>query len=568
MKILPSLLFISLLLFLACNTTKDKNDRFGNKPTSYNQKPPIKPKLVVLLSVDQMRYDYFERFGKFFKGGLKRLWEEGAVLSNAHHDHSITATGPGHAAISTGRHPAHNGIAGNSFFDRKAKKSVYCVEDLNANIIGVENDGSLPGRSPENLLVTTLGDWLKKSNRRSKVFSVAIKDRSSILMGGKNADQAFWFDDLSTKFVSSDYYKQAIPGWAKTIVGAQLFAKELDRGWRRILPESAYQGVSRVDDFEPEKGTFYPAFPHTKQRMRSGIAEARKTSAFFRVSPIGDQFAIAFAKQVIINEKLGTDEYTDVLAIGCSAADGIGHHFGPMSQEVQDYYLHLDAFLEDFLKFLDKEVGEGQYVIAMSADHGVVPMPEYSRSQGLEARRIPFSEVKKVVEKVEQTLKTTFGLKEKIVLSTGSSGISLNYKEAKAKGISSEVLQTKAAQVLKGADFIEDAFVEKELIDGNGRPYLPLFQHSYHPDRGPEIKIRFKEYFLLGYAKSGTGHGSPYSYDSHVPIVFYGPQFRKGQFEEKAATVDIAPTLAHLLNIQPLNEVDGKVLGYVMKENF
>ena len=572
-------LFLPLfcLFFIAgCSSTKpadySSNGPAGNEridvpaEREVTSDVPTAPSLVILISVDQMRYDFLTRFKPYYKHGLKRLIDEGAVFSNAHHEHAITHTAPGHASISTGTYPSKHGIMENDFYNPVSGQIEYCVVDPEVEIIGVENDGALEGKSPENLKRNTIGDWLKRSNKKSKTFSVAFKDRASILLGGQNANRAYWFDNITTRFVSSTYYKEDIPEWVSSFEGKTIMAKELEEGWLKKYPEEVYK-VSREDNFFVENGQFLPSFPHTKKLIVGRVNPAMKDAILLWTSPFGDALTLEFAQRLILEENLGKDEHPDLLTIGCSTADAIGHHFGPYSQEVQDYYLRLDEYLGNFFTFLDQELGKDNYAVALSSDHGVLPMPEELKKRGVDSKRILMEEFNEAIEKAVQEISQELELTQPVLRIFGSTGFSLNYGEAYEKQISPDELQAKLAEKLEKLDFVEEVYTSRELQKkAKDDYYLTLFKRSTRDDRGFELKVRYKENYLVNYRSNGTSHGSPYSYDTQVPVIFWGKAFQAGIHSERVATVDVAPTLAKLLGVNAPRSVDGQVIGQGWKK--
>ncbi len=557
-------LFFPLFIFLSstCDTAtkvqKGSNEKLGTSIPNLE----VKPKLAVLISVDQMRYDYLERFGPYFQHGLKRLLAEGAVMSNAFYDHSMTGTAPGHATLSTGCHPSKHGVIENNFFDPKTGEIQYSVKDEKAKIIGVKNNGKIEGVSPKNLLKSGLGDWLKSKNKKSKVFSVAFKDRSSILMGGKHPDRAFWFENSSAKFVSSDYYGKTYPEWANAYNGRVIMKEELNKGWQKKREESVYT-VSRADYFEQEEGQQGSEFPHTIESTRPPYRtypDKFKRSLLLWSSPYGDAFALKFAEAIIENEHLGKDEHVDLLFVGCSTADAIGHHYGPFSQEVQDYYLHLDDYLGQFFEYLDQKIGKENYYVALSADHGVVAMPEHSAANGLDAKRIGKTEFGEAIDQAEAATKKILGLQNDFIVSSSFQGISLTYGETNQEQISGDKLRSTLAKELKKVDFIEHAFTSEELKRGGDQAFITFYQKSYRVDRGNEIKLHFKKYYLIDYAASGTTHGTPYDYDAHIPIIFMGPTIEPGTLSQRVGIVDLAPTFGNILGLKKQKRIDGKII--------
>lgn len=546
-------LFLVLFLILQVRSTEADENADGDI------------RLVVMISIDQMRHDYLDRFEPYFKHGFRRLLDQGAVMTDAHHRHAITHTGPGHATLSTGCYPSTHGIMENDFYNPETFGMDYCVKDEKVEIVGVENNGALEGRSPANLQRSTLGDWIKKSNRNSRSYGVAFKDRASILLSGGRADQAFWFDNIATRFISSGYYKEDFPEWVGTMDAKTIMAEQLENGWHKKFPEEVYK-ASREDNLFTESGQFLPSFPHTKKYIIGRVNPAMKDAILLWTSPFGDEFTLDFAERLIEEKQLGLGENLDILALGCSAADAIGHHFGPYSQEVQDYYLRMDEYLGDFLAFLDEKVGKDRYVVALSSDHGVVPMPEYSTREGVDARRILIQDFDNAVEQAIAEVMLELDLSKPFVVSWSPTGFSLTYGEAYEKRIRPEGLQDAFARALKKIDYVEEVFTTKELEDSKPKDdYQTLYQRSYHPNRGYEMKIRFKENYLVGYRPTGTSHGTPYRYDTHVPMIFMGPRFKPGKYDKPAATVDFAPTIAESLGVKMDRGVDGSVIGEVLR---
>lgn len=526
----------------------------GN-PSDYNSPKPIK--LAIVLSVDQMRYDYFERFGDLFQYGLKELAEKGTLYTRAYHEHSMTATAPGHATLSTGCYPMHHGIIENNFFNQKTQKTDYAVVDPNTTLIGGAQE--TPGVSPKNLMRRALGDHLKRASGKSKVYSVAIKDRTSILLGGKKPDHAFWFDNPTLKFISSSYYGKKLPPYLDEMTAEKLYAAEMEKGWHKKLPEEAYSR-SRADNFIFENGQFLPEFPHTKARTAGFIRPEMKNTMMMRLTPLGDKFVLDMAERIIKEEQLGADDKTDILFIGCSNADAIGHHFGPMSQEVQDYYMWLDEYLGDFITYLDETVGRANYVLGLSADHGVLPMPEQLSTENIDAKRILDRDFSNMMKELEEKLEGQLGVSGGLFQSSGSTGITPDYQITRAAGISDQKVRSTIADALAAWDLVEEVFTLESLAQSTGEEMQELFRRSSYPDRGHHIKMRFKEHYLTGYPSSGTTHGSPYDYDQHVPILFFGGKVPAQKIDRKVATVDFAPTLARLIGLQPKDKMDGEIL--------
>lgn len=551
--------FILIGLFICSCTPKASGPiskpTIPGTPDNYDTPKPVK--LAIVLSVDQMRYDYFERFGDLFQHGLKELAEKGTLYTQAYHEHSMTATAPGHATLSTGCYPMHHGIIENNFYDQNSQETIYAVVDPNAKLVGGAQEG--PGVSPKNLMRKALGDHLKKASGKSKVFSVAIKDRTSILLGGKKPDHAFWFDNGSLKFISSSYYGTKLPAYLDEMTAEKLYAAEMEKGWHKKLPDEAYSR-SREDNFIFENGQFLPEFPHTKKRTAGFIRPEMKNTIMMRLTPLGDKYVLDMAERIIKEEQLGMDDKTDLLFIGCSNADAIGHHFGPMSQEVQDYYMWLDEYLGEFIAYLDQTIGRANYVLGLSADHGVLTMPEQLSTENIDAKRILSKDFTNLLDEAERKAKGQLGVSGGLFQSAGSAGITPDYKITRAAGLNDRKVRSVIAEVLATYDIVEEAYTLESLAKSTGEELQELFRRSSYAERGHHIKMRYTENYLIGYQPSGTTHGSPYDYDQHVPILFFGGKVPAQKIDRKVATVDLAPTMARLIGIQPKDKIDGEVL--------
>jgi predicted AlkP superfamily pyrophosphatase or phosphodiesterase len=512
-----------------------------------------KPRLVIFISVDQMRADYLERFRNHFSGGLKRLTEEGTVFRNAYLNYAPSETGPGHAALSTGCYPSKSGILSNDWFDPATRKEVYCVEDASAEKVGSEGGGV----SPRNLEVTTLGDWLKQASPQSKVIAVSVKDRAAILMGGQHADYAFWYDSKSGHMVTSEYYTHAEPDWMRSFNGSNWIEHHVPDAWTTLHPSQYYEGFG-PDTLEGEmlwNGS--TAFPH--------LFSPRKKNEQMRRSPYGDMLVLDFARSALQAEKLGQRTSVDLLCISLSCTDYIGHAFGPNSREMADQMMQLDVSLGSFLSDAELIVGRGNIVVALSADHAVMPLPEYTVnvSHGHARRIFPQTAVNPGIEALDQSLEQELGTTEHIIQSDAF----LNYAAALKAGIDSLKLEGRVKEGLMKLDGIADVYFRRELRDNSApdRPFLDIVRRGYFPARGKDFLLRFCENCLISTSTTGTSHGSPYNYDTHVPLVFWGTGIQSGSVDRDVHTVDIAPTLAKILNLRCPNTVDGYPLDEVAR---
>lgn len=511
------------------------------------------PALAVVLVVDQMRADYMDRFAGRYEAGLARLAARGVVFTEAHQDHALTLTGPGYATVATGVHPARSGIVGNDWWDRVQRRRVYAVEDPDSPILDVD---AAEGRSPRWLLRDTLGDWLKRDRPGGRVFSVAIKDRAAILMGGQAPDGVFWYDDDSGAFVTSSFYAARTPEWVARFNRAGWADRYLEEGWNRLRAPESY-AASREDAFVAEADGVHTTFPHRFGAGAPGPAYYRA----LRTTPFADELTLRFVRELISAEGPGDDGVPDVLFVGLSAADSVGHAFGPYSQEVEDYYLRLDGMLGRLLDFLDRRVGRERYLLALCADHGVLAMPEELQRRGVDAGRVSSSEAWKVFSAAGERAASELGL---------SAAPGFGYVNGLVLGLDGERLsddqrarfRSGVAAALREQTMFDDVFTYDELIDEatEDRPYLEMYRRSFHPQRAPDLLSLGREHYLISAGPTSTTHGSPYRYDTHVPLIFFGHGLAGGRHDERVGIVDLAPTLAYLLGLTPPDDLDGRVL--------
>jgi predicted AlkP superfamily pyrophosphatase or phosphodiesterase len=511
-----------------------------------------KPKLAVVIVVDQMRSDYLTREQALLIGGFKRLLDNGFQFTEAYHEHAVTETGVGHATIATGCYPSHHGIVGNEWWDGTKSRWVYCVEDSGK---GIAKRDSAAGRSPNNLRRPVFGDWLRQSSPQSKVFAVTGKDRSSILMAGFGG-QAYWYYPGDGTFVTSIYYGAAYPAWVDSFNNHKPVEDYSVGVWDRQLPRGKYVGPDSVAaEFDGKRTTFPHNFaPSPKDESKNYYEEVRYT-------PFFDQLILRFARDLVINEQLGADSVTDLLMIGCSAGDYIGHRYGPSSHEIQDHYLRLDGYLGSFFAFLDSSVGVNQYVVALTGDHGVLTLPEELEEQGIAAGRINGDTLEAAIRHIGAAVAAEIKCSTNVVLTAGD-GVILTYAEAKTKGHDAPWLRQTVGERIKRLNFVADALTRDDLAPGvnDTRPFINLYRNNYFPDRSPDIMLRFKEYWIISDEPHGTSHGTPYFYDRHVPLIFYGAGIKTGLDTLKAASVDVTPTLSELIGITPPANNDGRSL--------
>ncbi len=527
-----------------------------------------KPKLIVGIVVDQMRQEYLYRFErKFGESGFKRLMSQGFMLTNAHYNYVPTYTGPGHASIFTGSTPAIHGIIGNDWWDRSLKISVNCVEDARQKPIGsVEGNGDV---SPWRLLSTTITDELKlSSQKKSKVIGISIKDRGAVLPAGHLADAAYWFDSKTGKFISSTYYVNALPTWVENFNALKLGETYLNKEWNTFLPISQYT-ESGPDDSPYEqkwKGVDKPIFPYDLKRLK----DANGNYDLMIQTPFGDDLLASFAEAALKGENLGKGDQTDFLTVSFSSPDIIGHRMGPNSIEVEDVYIRLDRNLESLFNKLDSEVGKSNYLVFLTADHAVAEVP-----QSLKDDRIPggnFVEGKAMRDELNTFLQKQFPGKKLIEYDYNNQlyfNQDLFAGDPRTSGIDLLIATDLITNYLQSKEGVAQVFSKSTLKQGgyNEAGIKGMIVRGYNYKRSGDIAYELEPGWIGGGGPQGTTHGSSFSYDTNVPILFYGKGIQKGSSAKYHTITDIAPTLSVLLRIkfpsgctgQPITEIiDGK----------
>lgn len=517
-----------------------------------------KPKLVVGIIVDQMRQDYLYKFAdRYSEGGFKRLMREGFMMKNGHYNYIPTYTGPGHASVYTGTTPATHGIIANSWYVRSLDRSIYCAEDSTVyNIGGSLSAGKI---SPRNLLTTTITDELRFStNKRSKVVGIAIKDRGASLPAGHLGD-AYWFDSGSGEFMTSSYYKEDLPAWVKQFNEKQLPNQYLSNTWEPLYPADSY--VNSIDDnnvFEaPFIGKDTPTFPYDL----SSLMENNGGLGMIASTPFGNTLTLDFAMAAIEGENLGKGEETDFLAVSFSSPDYIGHRFGPTSMELEDNYLRLDLEFERFLNYLDETYGKGNYLIFLSADHGVADVATYMESENVPAGNL---NVGYILGQLRGFTNQSYGEGDWIE-NVSNEQIFLNHRLIRDKGLELSKVQDDIANFVlrfKGIKEAYTAYSMKNTEFQTGRPHL--LQMGYNHKASGDVLLVLEPAWLTGGAR-GTSHGTGYTYDTHVPILFYGWNVPAGSSTRYATVTDIAPTLSMLLQIRLPNGATGQPIREILE---
>lgn len=520
------------------------------------------PKLVVGIVVDQMRHEYLYRYNsKFGEDGFKRLMTDGFVMKNAHYNYVPTYTGPGHASIYTGTTPAVHGIIANSWYDKVSKSKVYCAQDDDQKVVGSETGyGKI---STKRMLSTTISDELRLSTQmKSKVIAVSIKDRGASLPGGHTANAAYWYDVTSGNFISSTFYMNALPIWVQNFNNQKLVDKYMSQKWTPVLPIKEYT-ESTKDDAPYERvppSMSSPTFPYDFKKITE---KTGRRYAMLPMSPFGNSLVAQMSIATLENENLGKDEYTDLLAVSFSATDVIGHSFGPNSIEVEDTYIRLDQDIASLLTKLDEQVGKGNYTVFLTADHAVVDIP-----QSLIDKKIPagYFNTTDAKTKITKQLNELYGEGE-WVESVGNMQVFLNHELINEKKINSEELSKKAAAYTLALNGISATYTSNEIKIGDfseGGIKGSLIR-GYHQKRSGDILFVMEPAWYEGEPPYGTTHGSGYTYDTHVPMIFYGWGIKRGSSVKYHPITDIAPTISALLNIKFPNGTTGNPIEEIFK---
>jgi predicted AlkP superfamily pyrophosphatase or phosphodiesterase len=546
---LPAFLCLSLLLIQSLAPVSAQVTRRPAAPTA-------NVKLVVGIVIDQFRADYLVRFAdQFAAGGFRRLLDNGAVFANAHYPYTPTYTACGHAAFMSGATPSMNGIVGNEWYERETGKRITSVSDAGVKLLGGKDDSG--GASPIKLMGTTLGDEMRFATQgQAKVVGVSFKDRSAILPAGKHPNGAYWFNATTGTFVSSTYYFNELPAWAQKFNRESRPDRYFGKKWERLLPAEAYSR-SQPDDSPYEKSVYGNTFPYT---INGGDAQpGSKFYTQFEATPFGNEFLAEFAKAAIEGEGLGADDVTDLLTVSFSSNDLLGHTYGPYSQEVQDMTLRTDRVLADFFAYLDKKIGLDHIVVALSADHGVAPIPEQAKAMGYGGR----IENRPLLAAVETALNARFGEEKegKWVKQFVNSNVYLDdavIDRRKADRVELEKAICGAALKVTG---VGACFTRTDLVNGR----LPATKvaasvgRGIYPGRNGDVILVPQPYFFFAEGL-GTTHGTPYNYDTHVPVIFFGVGIAPGRQLREASPIDIAPTLAALLHLTPPSNSEGHIL--------
>lgn len=511
-----------------------------------------RPKLVVGLMIDQMRWDYLYRYyDKYTENGFKRLMREGYNCQNTMINYLPSFTAPGHTCVYTGSVPSIHGIAANDWIDAETGEACYCTEDAKVKSVG--GSQSFGQMSPENLMVSTITDELRlATNMRSKVFGIALKDRSSILPAGHIANGAYWFDDTTGNLISSSYYGDKLPGWLIQFNSKRYVDSVINKDWTLLYPSNSY--ANSLDDNSPYEGRFRgesaPVFPHSVKGINRGYYG-------LRFLPGANNFILKAAKACIRGEQLGQRAATDFLCVSLSTPDYSGHTFGPNSVEMEDMYLRVDKELAGFLAYLDGHVGEGNYTIFLTADHGAAHNPQYMKDVHIPAGN---QSEQGQMKGLNVAMKQLWG-KDSLIKDLTNYQVYLNEKLIKTAGLRRK--EVKASIIEWMNKRVEVAYaVDMEDMSGSTvpEPLRTMIINGYNAKRSGCIQLILQPGWYSSPILTGTTHGTWNPYDTHIPLLFYGWGIKKGATYRSVNMTDITPTIAALLHIQMPNGCIGSVI--------
>lgn len=534
-------------------------------------------KLILQITVDQLRGDLPEKYlDQMSNGGFRYLLEQGVVFKNAHHDHANTETIVGHVTLATGAYPAVHGLVGNVWFDHEAGSLVYNIEDSRYPLLSdyadvsketeidpTQRTAASSGRSPANILVSTFSDELSlHTNGQAKIFGVSIKDRGAVSLAG-HAGKAFWFSKESGEFVTSRYYYESYPEWVVKWNANKPVQQYAGKSWKLLNDKKTYQFGNKDDQpWETDFHGYGRVFPH-----QFGTRENKYFTTFLTISPVGDEITLEFTKSLIINESIGKDEVTDYLSISFSSTDYVGHLFGPSSLEAEDNLLRLDQTLASLLRFVDEKVGLENTLIVLSSDHGGPDAPGYLQKMGIDAGYIdPNAWDKKTGI---SALKKQFGIGEELIQTYFHPYLYLNHKTIQKNNLNNTEVQGAVAAELSKFDGVAFAIPSTSIVAGQlpNSSISRSVSNNHNVKRSGDIYIVFEPHRFINDFDGlnvAVTHGSPWRYDTYVPVIFAGADLKPEKVYRLIHTVDVVPTLAAWIGIKPPSGSDGVVLNEVL----
>jgi predicted AlkP superfamily pyrophosphatase or phosphodiesterase len=504
----------------------------------------VRPKLVVGIVVDQMRWDYLYRYyNRYSEGGFKRLLNEGFTCENTYINYIPSYTAVGHTCIFTGSVPSITGIAGNDWTEQLTGARVYCTDDSTVQSVGVSSspDGKM---SPRNLLVSTITDELRMAtNFQSRVVGISLKDRAAILPAGHSANAAYWMDDSTGNFITSTYYMTKLPKAVEDFNRENNIEQFLRSDWNTLYPINTYiESDSDNKSYEGKlPGEAAPVFPHNIKSAYS------RTHASFRTTPFGNSLTLDFAKAILNGYQLGQGPATDFLTINCASTDYVGHLFGPNSIEIEDTYLRLDLDLASFFSELDRKLGKGNYLVFLTADHGAAHAVGYSRENRMPA---DFFVTREILAALDQLIRQKYGISGAI-RSAENYQINFDLPKIAAANVDLDGIKKLVVDYLKKQPGVAYAVDMDRLEDAAvPEPLRSMIINGYNFKRSGQIQVVFQPGWLESYARTGTTHGAWNAYDTHIPLIFMGWDIHPGATASPVHMTDIAPTLATMLHIQ------------------
>lgn len=542
--------FLALLFLITFNSFSQNQKTVNLQTVSMNDS-----KLVVGIVVDQMRYDYLTRYAhRYGEGGLMRLLNEGFEFRNNHFNYIPTYTGPGHASVYTGTYPAIHGVVANNWYDKELKQSVYCVQNDSTTSVGTAQAAGK--MSPHRMKTTTITDQLRlHTQQKSKVIALSLKDRGAILPAG-HSGTAYWFHGKEEgNWISSSFYMEKLPEWVQQFNESTVVESYLNDTWNTLYPIETY--TESGPDLSPYENTFKgvenSVFPYNLK----SLAPENGNFDIIKETPFGNNITTDFAIAAIEGENLGKNNTTDFLAISYSSPDYIGHTFGINSVEIQDNYLRFDKDIERLLNYLDKTLGKENYTIFLTADHGAVHTPGYLKSQNIPAGFINYTEL-------ETKLKTfsVDAFSEDVIEKIKNNQVFLDKTKLVSLNLEAEVVQKKIAQFLLTYPQVDKVYTRTQLENNSyTRDIGYLVQNGFNQKRSGDVAFVLDPAVIsTWYKNGGTTHGSGFTYDTHVPLIFYGNGVKKGHTYQKSQITDIAPTLSAFLRIARPNGATGRVL--------
>ena len=508
--------------------------------------PDGAPRLILLVVIDQLRYDYLTRFEDLYTGGFRTLLERGALFTEARYRHGMNVTAVGHATIVTGRHPSHHGVVGNSWYDSALERDVTATWDPDYEPVG----GPGVKASPRRLLAPTIGDRLKQRDPRSKVVGIGTKTRVAVMLAGRKGDAAYWFSDECGCFITSSYFTSEAPAWLTRLRLERRVDGYIGKPWTRLLSDpEVYSRRAREDAFKAENDGRNISFPHVPRNY----GQLKKTHG-------NDEFVFGAVLDLMEFHEIGGDDVTDFLAVGFSATDHIGHSFGPFSQEAMDQHLWLDLLLGRLWEEVDRRVGLEHTMIVLTSDHGVAPLVAQSRRQGNAARAVPSDLLRTTVDRAAAE---HFG-RDGVVASIDAGHVTLDLKAIEASGLKREEVERVARKALLDLDPVVAVYTHADLDaeprDDEFDPDRELYRNAVYPGRSPHLFVQMKPFYYTGKSQGNTTHISAYDYDRHVPIFVMGGGAAPGRYNAPCGPEDIAPTLAALLGLDIPPEPDARIL--------